>query len=136
MLFCVVIVTLLSAFRVRKILPVAALEEVFKLTVLEKITFLWKKRKAGFIFCLLLNPLVANAKQNIMILVIIIALTFASIFSVVLYYNVASDKTAFVNLFGAEPANVYSRCATRNGYKSLLSDIERLDHVRKVNLFD
>ena len=50
--------------------------------------------------------MLANVKQNIMILLIIMALTFASVFSVVLYYNIASDNTAFINLFGAEPANV------------------------------
>ena len=95
-----------------------------------------EKAKGGLHFLLAMKSMVANAKQNMMILFIIIALTFAWIFSVVLYYNVASDKTAFVNLFGDEPANVMVVVQSDLDTKDLLSDIERLNHVRKVNLFD
>ena len=104
--FCVVIVTLLSAFRVRKILPVAALRGGIQTHSFRKNHFPLEKAKGGLHFLLAIKSMLANAKQNIMILLIMIALTFASVFSVVLYYNIASDKTAFVNLFGSEPANV------------------------------
>ena len=53
-----------------------------------------------------------------------------------LYYNIASDKTAFVNLFGSEPANVYIAVKSDADTRDLLSDIEQMDHVRKVNIFD
>jgi len=75
-------------------------------------------------------------KQNIMILLIIIALTFATVFSVVLYYNIALDKNAFINLFESEPSNVYISVKPDVDTRELLSDIEEMDHVRKVNIFD
>ena len=134
--FCVVIVTFLSAFRVRKILPVAALRGGIQTHSFRKNHFPLEKAKGGLHFLLAIKSMLANAKQNMMILLIIIALTFASVFSVVLYYNIASDKTAFVNLFGSEPANVYIAVKSDADTRELLSDIEQMDHVRKVNIFD
>ena len=74
---CVVIVTLLSAFRVRKILPVAALRGGIQTHSFRKNHFPLEKAKGGLHFLLAIKSMLANAKQNIMILLIIIALTFA-----------------------------------------------------------
>ncbi|MCC3357827.1 ABC transporter permease [Bacillus sp. REN16] len=135
-ILCVVIVTLLSAFRVRKIFPVAALRGGIQTHSFRKNFFPLEKAKGGLHFLLAIKSMLANAKQNIMILVIMIALTFASVFSIVLYYNIASDKTAFINLFGSEPSNVMVTVMPDTDTKELLSDIEQMDHVRKVNIFD
>lgn len=132
----VVIVTLLSAFRVRKILPVAALRGGIQTHSFRKNHFPLERAKGGLHFLLAIKSMLANAKQNMMILLIIIALTFATVFSALLYYNIASDKTAFVNLFGSEPANVYIAVKPGADTRELLSDIEQMDHVRKVNIFD
>ena len=134
--FCVVIVTLLSAFRVRKILPVAALRGGIQTHSFRKNHFPLEKAKGGLHFLLAIKSMLANVKQNIMILLIIIGLTFASVFSVVLYYNIASDNTAFINLFGTEPANVIVVANSDGDRREFLSDLEQMDHVRKVNLFD
>ena len=73
-----------------------------------------------------------------MILLIIMSLTFATVFSVVLYYNIAFDKTAFVNLFGEEPANVmiYAKPDTETNTSELLNHIQQMDQVRNVNIVD
>lgn len=134
--FSVVVVTLLSAIRVRRILPVAALRGGIQTHSFRKNYFPLEKAKGSLHFLLAIKSMLAHAKQNVMILLIMIALTFASIFSVVLYYNIASDKTAFVNLFGAEPANIYIAVKPDADTKGLLSNIEQMDHVRKVNIFD
>lgn len=132
----VLIVTLLSAFRVRKIVPVAALRGGIQTHNFKRNHLPLEKAKGGLHFLLATKSTIANAKQNIMILLIIIALTFASVFSVVLYYNVATDKTAFVNLFGSEPANVYVVVESETNTEALINDIEKMEHVRKVNLLD
>lgn len=133
---CVVIVTLISAFRVRKILPVAALRGGIQTHNFRKNYFPLEKSRGGLHYLLAIKSMLSNIKQNIMILLIIIALTFASVFSVVLYYNIASDKTAFVNLFGAELANVMLFVKPDAETRELLSDIEQMDQVRKVNILD
>ena len=133
---CVVIVTLLSAFRVRKILPVAALRGGIQTHSFRKNYIPLEKAKGSLHFLLAIKSMMASVKQNIMILLIIIALTFATVFSVVLYYNIALDKNAFINLFESEPSNVYISVKPDVDTRELLSDIEEMDHVRKVNIFD
>lgn len=134
--FCVVMVTLISAFRVRKISPIMALRGGIQTHSFRKNHFPLENTRGGLHFLLAIKSMLSNVKQNIMILLIISALTFASVFSVVLYYNIASDKTAFVNLFGAEPANVLIAVKPDADTKELLSHIKQMDHVRKVNIFD
>ena len=134
--FCVVIVTLISAFRVRNIQPIMALRGGIQTHSFRKNYFPLDNVRGGLHFLLAIKFMVSNVKQNIMILLIIIALTFASVFSVVLYYNIASDKTAFVNLFGTEPANVMVSVKQETDIKALLSNIEKIDQVRKVNIND
>ncbi len=134
--FCVVIVTLLSAFRVRRILPVAALRGGIQTHNFRKNYFPLEKARGGLHFLLAMKSMLANIKQNMMILFIIISITFAAVFSTVLYYNIASDKTAFINLFGSEPGNVFITVKQNADTRKLLKDIEKMDRVRKVNIFD
>lgn len=133
---CVVIVTLVSAFRVRKILPVAALRGGIQTHSFRKNHIPLAKAKGSLHFLLAIKSMLANSKQNIMISLIVMALTFATVFSAVLYYNIASDNSAFVNLFGSEPANVYIAVKSDADTRELMSGIEQMEHVRKVNIFD
>ncbi len=134
--FCVVIVTLFSAFRVQNILPVAALRGGIHTHSFRKNHFPLEKAKGSLHFLLAMKAMVENAKQNLMILFIVMALTFASVFSAVLYYNIASDKTAFVNLFGSEPANVFVVVKPDANTSELLHNMEQMAHVSKVNILD
>ncbi|WP_240758484.1 ABC transporter permease [Lysinibacillus sp. SGAir0095] len=133
---CVVIVTLVSAFRVRKILPVAALRGGIQTHSFRKNHIPLARAKGGLHFLLAIKSMLSNSKQNIMISLIVMALTFATVFSVVLYYNIASDKSAFVDLFGSEPANVYIAVKPDADTRELMSGIEHMENVRKVNIFD
>ncbi len=133
---CIVLVTLISAYRVRKIQPIMALRGGISTHSFRKNYFPLDKTRGGLHFLLAIKSAVANAKQNIMILLIIIALTFASVFSVVLYYNIVSDKTAFVNLFGTEPANVMITVKPDTDTNDLLNHIQQMEQVRNVNIFD
>ncbi|CAG9622300.1 ABC transporter permease [Sutcliffiella rhizosphaerae] len=135
-MFCVTVVTLLSSGRVKGILPVAALRGGVLTHSFKKNYFPLETSRGGLHFLLGSKSLVINAKQNIMILLIIIALTFASVFSVVLYYNIASDKTAFINLSGTEPANVYISVQQDSDIGLLKENIEKMDHVSKVRVID
>lgn len=134
--FLVVMVTLLSAFRVRRILPVEALRGGIQTHSFRKNYFPLEKERGNLHFLLAIKSTLINAKQNIMIFIIISALTLAAIFSAVLYYNVASDKTAFIHLFGTEPANVMVNMKPDTDTGDMLNDIKKMDYVKNVNLFD
>ena len=135
-MICVLIVTLISAIRIRKIQPVVALRGGIHTHSFRKNYVPLENTRGGLHFLIAIKSMLTNAKQNMMILLIMIALTFASVFSVVLYYNISSDKTAFVNLFGEEPSNVMIAVKLDADTRQLLSDIEKMDQVRKVNLLD
>ena len=62
--FCVVIVTLLSAFRVRKILPVAALRGGIQTHSFRKNHFPLEKAKGGLHFLLAIKSMLANIKTK------------------------------------------------------------------------
>jgi len=132
----VVIVTLFSALRIRKIRPVAALRSGIQTHSFRKNYFPLDQARGGLHFLLALKSMLANAKQNMMILIIIIALTFASIFSVVLYYNISADKSAFIDLFGAEQANVMLVTNPDKDIREIIREMEQMDDVRKVNILD
>ncbi|MGM9951575.1 MAG: ABC transporter permease [Lysinibacillus sp.] len=131
--FCVVIVTFISALRVRNIQPIMALRGGIHTHSFRKNHFPLENTGGGLHFLLAIKSMVMHAKQNIMILFIITALTFASVFSLVLYYNIASDKTAFVDLFNTEPANVMMFVKSNADTRELLNGIQEMEQVRKVN---
>lgn len=133
---CVGGVVLISAIRVRKILPVAALRGGIPTHSFRRNYFPLDWTKGGVHVLLAMKSMLLGAKQNVMILFIVASLTFASIFASVLYYNVASDKTAFINLFGSEPANLFVTIKPDTDPPNLLHAIEQMDHVRKVNILD
>ncbi|KAA0546397.1 ABC transporter permease [Bacillus sp. BGMRC 2118] len=135
-LICVVAVTLLSAIRVRKILPVAALRGGIPTHSFRKNYFPLDRASGSLHFLLGIKSMLAHAKQNMMVLFIIIALTFATVFSSILYYNIATDKTAFVDIVGAEPGSVMITVNPEVETSELLGSIEQMNNVRKVNIFD
>jgi putative ABC transport system permease protein len=132
----ILIVILLSSMRIKKLQPVAALRGGLMTHSFKKNTFPLEKAKGGLHFVLACKTMVINRKQNIMITFIIAAITFASVFSVVLYYNVATDKTAFVHLVGAETSNVMVQSKSAEDTKKLLAAFEQMDDVAKTAILD
>lgn len=132
----VLTVTLLSSIRIWKIHPVAALRGGIRTHSFKKNPFPLEKAKGGLQFVLACKTIVMNNKQNMMIAFIIIAVTFASIFSVVLYYNIATDKTAFVRLVGVETSNVIVQSKSAADSKKLLAAFEQMDGVVNTAILD
>lgn len=132
----ILMVILLSSMRIKKLQPVAALRGGLMTHSFKKNTFPLEKAKGGLHFVLACKTMLINRKQNIMITFIIAAVTFASVFSVVLYYNVATDKTAFVHLVGAETSNVMVQSKSAEDSKKLHAAIEQMDDVAKTAILD
>lgn len=132
----VLMVALLSSSRIRKLHPVAALRGGIMTHSFKKNLFPLEKAKGGLHFVLACKTMITNNKQNIMIAIIIAAITFASIFSIVLYYNVAVNKTAFIHLVGSETSNVVIQSNHDVDSDKLLADIEQIDGVSKIALLD
>ena len=132
----VLLVTLLSSLRIWKLAPVAALRGGIQTHSFRKNVFPLEKARGGLHFILSCKTMLSNRKQNIMIALIMAAITFASVFSIVLYYNIAKDKTAFIHLVGSETSNVIVQAKSGEENNRLIADFERMDEVAKVTLLD
>lgn len=132
----VLMVTLLSSLRIWNLAPVAALRGGIQTHSFRKNVFPLEKARGGLHFLLSCKTVLSNHKQNIMIVVIMVAITFASVFSIVLYYNIAKDKTAFIHLVGSETSNVIVQAKSAEDHNRLIADLERMEDVAKVTVLD
>ncbi|MBH5318573.1 ABC transporter permease [Paenibacillus sp. GSMTC-2017] len=135
-LLLVSVVTLFSSMRIKKMPPIAALRGGIQTHSFKINRFPLQSSKGGLSFVLACKTLVANSKYNIMIALILAAVTFASVFSIVLHYNVVSDKTAFIHLTGSESSDVMIQFKPSQDNSGFVNEIEKMDGVEKVALLD
>lgn len=132
----VLMVAFFSTLRIRKLVPVVALRGGIHTHSFRKNHIPLEKSGGSLHFLLSMKTMISNGKQNIMIALIIAAITFASVFSIVLYYNIAADNKAFLQLVGAETSNVVIYVKSDTDGKKLLANIEQMDAVEKVTILD
>lgn len=124
------------ALKVRKLPPVIALRGGIQTHSFRKNLIPLATSKGGLHFLLACKTMLAHVKQNITIAVIMASVTFASIFSIVLYYNIAADKTGFLHLVGSETSDVLVVAKRDADAYTLFAGIENMEGVRKVALLD
>ncbi|WP_040948234.1 ABC transporter permease, partial [Gorillibacterium massiliense] len=132
----VMLVVIMSAMRIRKLHPVTALRGGLTTHSHKKNRLPLDKAKGGLQFKLACKSMFANSRQNLIILIIMIGITFASVFSVVLYYNIAIDKTTFYHLIGVETNNVAVEAKSGTDSIKLKADIERMNGVDHTIFYD
>lgn len=128
-------VVLMSAMRLRKLHPVIALRGGLTTHSNRRNYMPLDRSRGGLQFVLAIKAMLSNAKHNVMIALIVVILTFASVFSMVLYYNISHDQTAFLHLVGAETSNLTVK-AKGSDASGLMTDIDEMDGVKKTVLFD
>ncbi|HIW32032.1 MAG TPA: ABC transporter permease [Candidatus Paenibacillus intestinavium] len=130
----VFVVTLFSTIRIKKMAVVASLRGGIHTHNFRK-NFIPLDKTRGSIHLLLASKtLLANIKQNIMLVIIVIAITFASVFSIVLYYNIAKEKQAFIHMVGSETSNVI--VISNYNEDELVQKLEGIERVEKVTILD
>jgi len=132
----VMVVTMFSSLRIRKLLPVAALRGGIQTHSFRRNHLPLEKTKGSLHFLLACKTMLVNSKQNIMIAFILAAVTFASVFSGVLYYNIGADQTAFIHLVGIETSDVVVLAKSGEDSEQLIAGIEQMEGVKKVTVLD
>lgn len=132
----IMIVVAIAALRIFRLQPVAALRGGIVTHNFKKNRLPLDRVKGPLQLLLAGKTTLANFKQNIMIAIIVAAITFASVFSVVLYYNIAQDKTAFVHLVGAETSNIMLQASAAADSEQLMDKLQAMEHVTKVTILD
>ncbi|MCR8659913.1 ABC transporter permease [Paenibacillus endoradicis] len=130
----VLIVILISTNRIRKLTVVSSLRGGIHTHNFRKNYIPLDKMNGSIHLLLASKTLLANIKQNIMLVIIVTAITFASVFSIVLYYNIAKEKQTFIHMVGSETSNVI--VVSNRNETELAQKIEQIEGIEKVTVLD
>lgn len=125
----------LNAKKTKKITPIIALRSGIQTHSFKKNHIPLIETKFPVNLALTFKKLIGNYKQNIMITFIVSILTFASIFSVMLFYNMVVDTSTFIDIVGVEPSNVsimMDNTSSKQDTTNLFKKVSEMDGVRKT----
>ena len=132
----VILVILIAARRVKKLTPVLALRGETTTKSFKKNRYPLEKTKGNLSFVLALKSTIQNMKQNIMIIVILVAVVFAGAYGVIMYYNTSIDTTAFAMVPGMEITNVVVALDNKKDTTEVVNRIKNMDKVDRVAFVD
>ena len=135
-LVIVLLVALLSARRIRRLNPIVALRGGIVTHSFRKNYLPLQKSKGRLSFLLGMKSMLQNKKVSVMVAVILVFVSFASAFSVVLYYNSAVDTTKFSQVPGIEQSDAEAYFNPGAGHEKIVNEIKKMDGVRKVQYID
>jgi putative ABC transport system permease protein len=132
LLLLVLVVSTLSAGRIRKLHPITAMREGITTHSFKKNFCPLEKGKGSLSFLLAMKYMLHNVRQNIMISIIIAAVSFAAVFGLVLFYNIAANDESFIDMLGVEMCSIMATTDPNVDAVSLREEIEDLEGVRKA----
>lgn len=132
----VVLIIRIAARRVKKLTPVLALRGETTTKSFKKNRYPLEKTKGNLSLVLSLKSTIQNMKQNIMIIVILIAVVFAGAYGVIMYYNTSVDTTAFAMVPGMEITNVVVAVDNKKDTTGTVNKIKSMDKVKKAAFVD
>lgn len=126
----------IAARHVKKLTPVLALRGETTTKSFKKNRYPLENTKGNLSFVLALKSTIQNMKQNIMIIVILVAVVFAGAYGVIMYYNTSIDTTAFAMVPGMEITNVIVALDNKKDTTEVINKIKNMDKVKKVAFVD
>jgi putative ABC transport system permease protein len=126
----------ISVIKLKEVTPVETLYGNSGNKNILKKSFTFEKSKLGKFSVLSLNSALSNIKTNIGIMIIIAALSFVSVFSSVLYYNISIDSGAFIKLISNEICDIQAVLPDDINQQEYLEKIRNTDSVRKAQFYD
>jgi putative ABC transport system permease protein len=135
-LLFVVIVSSIASRRIHKLHPIVALRGGIITHSFRKNRLPLHKSAGSLPFVLALKSMLQNVKQSIMIVIIFIAVSFASTFAVVMFYNTTIDTKTFAETPGIEISNAQAVLNANADNRKLVDSISSLNDVRKVQFVD
>lgn len=137
MLFLIVIfIAFLAAHRISKLNPIHALRGETTARKYKRNHLQLEKTKGKLPLVLAFKSVLQSMKQNIMIIVILIAVTFSGAFGVIMYYNTTVDTKAFAEIPGMEICNAIAVLNPQMDQAEAVKTIKNMDNVKKVLYLD
>ncbi|WP_044477991.1 ABC transporter permease [Paenibacillus antibioticophila] len=134
--FLVFAVAYLSAAPIYRLHPVEALRGGIKSHNFKRNYLPLSRTRGGVHWLLACKTTLAAGRQNLLLGCIMAAVTFASVFSVILYYNTAMDKTALFRMLGSETPDVGIQVESGVDSLQLLAAIRQMAGVNKAILME
>ncbi|MFA9463456.1 MAG: ABC transporter permease [Velocimicrobium sp.] len=131
-LFIVTFVSFLVTRTIRQIQPIAALRFGITTHNFKKNPFPLARYRGNLTILLSMKSFLVNTKHNITVGLIICAISFASIFSSVLYYNIVVDDKNFNNLVVGEITDIKLFTYSSKATKEVILDLKKMPQVQKV----
>lgn len=136
LLLIVVSIAFLAAHRISKLNPIHALRGETTTRKYKRNHVQLEKTNSNLSLALAFKSILQSMKQNVMIIIILIAVTFSGAFGVIMYYNTSIDTKAFAEVPGMEICNAIAVLNPTLDQTDAVKTIESMDHVRKVLYFD
>jgi putative ABC transport system permease protein len=136
LLLIVILIAFLAAHRISKLNPIHALRGETTARKYKRNHLQLEKAKGNLPITLAFKSVLQSMKQNVMIIVILIAVTFSGVFGVIMYYNTTIDTKAFAEVPGMEISNVIAVLNPEKNQTEAVKTIESMDNVRKVQYLD
>ena len=135
-LLAVVLDVLVSSRKVKNLSPIAAIRGDMMTRSLKKNYFPLDRVKGSLEFLLGAKYMAQNLRQNIMVAIIIAAVTYTSAFGLVFYYNMAVDSDNFIGTIAGEMCSVGVQPRSNLNALKLRDEISGMPEVRKAIIFD
>ena len=135
-LLLVFVISYLCARTVKKYSPIVAFNGGIRNHNFRKNHFPLEKGMSNIHLKLSLKGLMSCLHQNIITGFIILGVTFATVFCVVLYSNFGSDSSTLSRISGFEICNVQIKTTKNAQCEKFAKEIEKMKEVRKTSILD
>lgn len=135
-LLIAMLVSLLASRRICKLNPINALRGEGSTQKYKKNHLQLERSKGSLPFVLAIKSVLQSMKQNVMIIVILMAVSFSGAFGVIMFYNTTVDTKAFAEIPGMEICNVVAVLNPMLDQSEAVDTIKNMEHVRKVMFLD
>lgn len=125
--------TLSGGQKIRKITPITALRKGIHNHHFGKELFPLYKGKSGIYMQLSLKTMMANLRQNIAAMFIIVLSVFAVCIVLLLYITFGYDSRAITKMTGIEVVDVQIKPYSHVNSKQFMKELEKMEEVRKLN---
>jgi putative ABC transport system permease protein len=136
LLLIVVLVARIAAHRLSRLSPISALRGEVTARQYKRNHLPLEKARGTLPVVLAFKSVLQSMKQNIMIGVILVSVTFAGAFGVIMFYNTSIDTKAFAEVPGMEICNAVAILNPEKDHTQAIETIKSMDAVRKVHYLD
>jgi putative ABC transport system permease protein len=135
-LLIVGMVAFVSSGRIRRLHPIIALRGGIVTHSFRKNHMPLDRSRGSLPVVFAFKSILQNKKQSIMIAFILVAVSFAQTFAVVMFYNTTVDKKAFYETPGVELSNAIAVFKPEADQTAIEGEIRNLEEVRKQQYID